>query len=116
MTEVLTVTVGEADSRDTVLTVSGEIDRDSTHVLGTAAEEALRSGITRLVLDLREVTFCDSSGLKTFVQLHRLAADLGASLRLAGARPPVTTVIEVVNLDRMLALHRTVEEALSADR
>jgi anti-sigma B factor antagonist len=116
MTEVLTVTVREADGGATVLTVGGEIDLDSAHVLGTAGEEALLDGVAALVLDLRGVTFCDSTGLKTFVQLHRLAADRGASLRLAGAPRPVSTVIKAVNLDRMLALHPTIEDALNAGR
>ena len=91
MTDYLTVAVSHADGRGTVLAVNGEIDRDSTHLIAAAAEEALSSGTTRLVLDLSGVTFCDSSGLKTFVQLHRLAAGQDASLRLAfssGRRRP----------------------------
>ena len=112
MTELVTVTVGKADGRVTVLTVAGELDRDSVHVLETAGEEALRSGIERLVLDLRAVTFCDSSGLRVFVHLHRTAAGGGTSLRLAEVHPPVSMVIEAVSLDRLLALHPTVEDAL----
>jgi len=113
MTEQLTVTVGKANGRDTVLTVSGELDRDVTHVIEEAGEAALASGVERLVLDLRGLTFCDSSGLRILVQLHRLAEGRGVSLRLAEVHPPVSTVVEVVNLDRMLALYPTVEAALA---
>ncbi|WP_250034216.1 STAS domain-containing protein [Paractinoplanes maris] len=113
MTEQLTVTASNPDGRVTVLTVSGELDRDSVHELEQAGEAALRSGAERLVLDLHGLTFCDSSGLRVFVHLHRLADSEGASLRLAGATPPVSAVIGVVNLDRMLTLHPTVNDALS---
>ncbi|MCY1138139.1 STAS domain-containing protein [Actinoplanes sp. Pm04-4] len=112
MTGQLTVTVGKSDGRVTVLTLSGELDRDETHLLEEAGEAALASGIQLLVLDLRSVTFCDSSGLRTFVHLHRLATARGACLRLAELHPPVSTVVEVVNLDRMLSLHPTVADAL----
>ena len=113
MTEQLTVTVSKDDGRYTVLTVSGELDRDVTHTLEQAGETALTSGVERLVLDLRGVTFCDSSGLRVFVHLHRLAESRGASLRLAELHPPVSTVVEVVNLDRLLDLHPTVASALA---
>ncbi|WP_250002957.1 STAS domain-containing protein [Actinoplanes sp. M2I2] len=113
MTDQLTVTVGKADGRVTVLTVGGELDRDIAHVLEEAGRAALGSGVERLVLDLGGLAFCDSSGLRTFVLLHRLAGERGASLRLAEVHPPVSTVIAVVNLDRMLALYPSVEDALA---
>jgi anti-sigma B factor antagonist len=103
----LRVRTEKVDDRVTVLTAAGELDRDTMAVLGAAAGAALDAGATRLVLDLAPLTFCDSSGLRLFVELHRRT-----SLHLAGVRPPVATVIQVVNLDRMLALHPTVEEAI----
>jgi len=104
--EQLRVTTERIDDRVTVLTVTGELDRDSVPVLDAAADAALTAGAVRLVLDLGPLTFCDSSGLRLLVELHKRT-----DLRLAGARPPVDTVIHVVNLDRMLALHPTVAEA-----
>jgi anti-anti-sigma factor len=105
--ELLQVRVEHVDDRVTVLTATGELDRETMPVLGDAAYAALRAGATRLVLDLSPLTFCDSSGLRLLVDLHRRT-----DLRVAGARPPVATVIQVVNLDRMLALHPTVRDAV----
>ena len=105
--EQLRVTTERVGDRVTVLTATGELDRDSLPVLAAAADAALAAGATRLVLDLGPLTFCDTSGLRLFVELHKRT-----DLRLADARPPVATVIEVVNLDRMLALHATVAEAV----
>ena len=111
--DLLQVTADKVDDRVTVLTAVGELDRDSAHVLGAAARAALDAGATRLVLALGGLTFCDSSGLRLFVELHKEAAERGGALRLADVRPPVTTVIELVNLHRMLALHPTVEDAVA---
>jgi anti-sigma B factor antagonist len=110
--ELLQVSVERLGERTAVLTAVGELDRDSMHVLGRAADEALADGATRLVLNLAALTFCDSSGLRLFVELHKRTADRGGSLHLADVRPPVETVIQVVNLERMLALHPTVKDAL----
>jgi anti-anti-sigma factor len=106
--EQLSITTERVDSRVTVLTATGELDRDSLPLLADAADAALAAGATRLVLDLAPLTFCDSSGLRLFVELHKRT-----DLRLADARPPVATVIQVVNLHRMLALHPTVAAALA---
>jgi anti-sigma B factor antagonist len=103
----LRVRTARVDDQVTVLTVTGELDRDSMAVLGAAADAALAAGATRLVLDLGALTFCDSSGLRLFVELHKRTA-----VRLADVRPPVSTVIEAVNLERMLTLHPTVADAL----
>lgn len=110
--DLLQVSTEKVGDRVTVLTVRGELDRDSMDVLAAAADAALDAGATRLVLALGALTFCDSSGLRLFVEVHKRAADRGGSLHLAEVRPPVATVIQIVNLDRMLALHSTVEEAI----
>jgi anti-sigma B factor antagonist len=107
MDEPLRVRTEYIDDQVTVLTATGELDRDTTHILGDAADAALKEGTTRLIIDLSPLTFCDSSGLRLFVELHKRT-----DLRLADARPPVETVIQVVNLHRMLALHPTVRDAI----
>jgi anti-anti-sigma factor len=110
--DLLKVSAEKIDDGVAVLTVTGELDRDTAGVLGAAAGKALDSGASRLVLALGGLTFCDSSGLRLFVELHKRTADAGGSLHLADVRPPVSTVLQVVNLHRMLAVHPTVQDAL----
>ena len=112
---ILEVTADRPTSTLTVLHVSGEIDRDSVPVLGDAAEEALEIGVNRLVIDLTAVTFCDSSGLSLFVRLHRRATARGGSFALAAVQPTVRMVLHATNLDRLLAVHPTVDEAVGAE-
>jgi len=110
----LTVAATTAGEQVAVLTVTGEIDRDSRAVLADAADEALNQGCHRLVLDLTAVPFCDSSGLSLFVSLHRRTRALIGGLRLAGVQPMVATVIRATNLDRILPMHPTAGEAVDA--
>jgi anti-sigma B factor antagonist len=114
--DILAVTSEDAAERVVVLTAVGEIDRDSRLLLEDAAEAALQRGGDRLVIDLSGVTFCDSGGLSLFVRLHREATGRGGSLRLAGARGSVLTVLTVTDLNRLLALHGTADEAVQASR
>jgi anti-sigma B factor antagonist len=105
--DLLRVSAEKVGDRVTVLTAVGELDRDSMHVLGSAADAALEAGTTRLVLALGALTFCDSSGLRLFVELHKRT-----SLHLADLRSPVAAVIDATNLQRLLAIHPTVAEAI----
>jgi anti-sigma B factor antagonist len=109
----LTVTTVERDGV-VVLAATGEIDRESRDVLGDAAGTATGEGL--LVIDLTGVTFCDSSGLSLFVELHRKARVSGGELRLAGLQDMVATVVRATNLDRLLLLHPSVDDAVAAAR
>jgi anti-anti-sigma factor len=115
MTEpILTVTASTPAARVVVLSAAGELDHDSRQVLGDAADTAVGTGHDRLVIDLAAVSFCDSGGLALLVELHKKAVAAGGELRLAGPQPPVTAVLHATNLDRILALHSTVEAAVQA--
>jgi anti-sigma B factor antagonist len=60
------------------------------------------------------VTFCDSSGFSLFVRLHKQTAACGGSLRLAALQPQLWMVLRATNLDRLLAVHPSVDEAVGA--
>jgi anti-sigma B factor antagonist len=113
-TQILTVTLAYPTGPVPVLAAAGELDIDSRTVLREAADAALRDSGNRLVIDLRAVSFCDSAGLSLFVDLHRLTTVRGGALRLACTQPPVLAVIGATNLDRLLHLDPTVEQAVRA--
>ena len=66
----------EAGPDELVVFVTGEIDMESAPQL----RECLQSHVGRVVLDLSEVTFLDSSGIATLVAARRNA--LAAGVRL----------------------------------
>ncbi|GAA3343860.1 STAS domain-containing protein [Amorphoplanes nipponensis] len=112
--QMLTVTTRHVAARVAVLAAAGELDHDSRAVLADAAEAALHGGHDRLVIDLTELGFCDSGGLALFVDLHRRTTAGTGQVHLAGLQPPVAVVLHAANLDRILPLHPTVEEAVRA--
>ncbi|MFE2218962.1 anti-sigma factor antagonist [Streptomyces canus] len=97
-----------------VVTVQGEID----HNVKDALSEALMSedgtaAPPRIVVDLSDVTFMDSSGINVFVAAYQQVNGAGW-LRIAGAQGTILRVLELVGLDAVIPCHPTVEQALNA--
>ncbi|MFF8021732.1 STAS domain-containing protein [Streptomyces sp. NPDC007896] len=67
-----------------------------------------------VVLDMRGVTFTDSSGINAFTNAYHALNAAGGCLRLASTTDPVMFVIKLVGLDTVLACHTTLREALTA--
>lgn len=79
---------------------SGELDLATTGKLRAALD-----GITAprsLVLDMRGVSFIDSTGLHLLAELHERAVREGFELELIAPPPPVDTPIRVCGFDRRL--------------
>jgi anti-anti-sigma factor len=55
-----------------------------------------------LHLDLSELTFVDSTGMKTLVSLHSRVESLGRRLVIVSPTRPVRRVLAVVGLDEVL--------------
>ena len=97
-----------------VVAVRGNLDVDSGDVLLTTLDQALESPVPKIVVDLSEVDFCDSTGLSAFVIGHNRAVAAGGWLRLAAPNPWVTRLLDSVGLTRSLGVHPNVVDALSA--
>jgi anti-sigma B factor antagonist len=94
------------DRRDNAVLVTpfGEIDRDTAPGLRRRLTEAVGLAGAGLVdVDLRHVTFMDSSGIGALLAAHRLAGDSGAALRVRDPSPSVRTVLELTNVWNLLA-------------
>jgi anti-sigma B factor antagonist len=109
--QILDVHSRDVADRGCVLSAVGEIDHDSCALLLAVVDEAIARGRVQLVVDLAEVTFCDSGGLSALVDAHRRADARGGGLRLAAAQPRVLAVLQATNLDRYLSLYASVDEA-----
>jgi anti-anti-sigma factor len=71
-----------------------------------------RGGI-HLVVDATGVTFMDSSGVNALVRARERAERLGGSIHVVTTARPVRRVLEVTQLDRVLALVPSMEDAFA---
>jgi anti-sigma B factor antagonist len=97
-----------------VVQVSGWIEIASAPQLRDTLISVIDEGHLRLVIDLSEVVFLDSTGLGVLIGvLHRLRSRDG-SLALAGANDRVYKVFRTTQLTKVLTLTATVTEAITA--
>ncbi|MGV9767470.1 STAS domain-containing protein [Micromonospora tulbaghiae] len=69
-------------------------------------DRLVAEGHRELLLDLTELTFCDSTGIAAFVRGDNLVAADGGWLRLTGATGRVARVLQVTGLAEVLHLGR----------
>lgn len=68
--------------------------------------------VKKLILDLSEVEYCDSSGLSSILLAFRILQSNEGQIRIASPTKNVRTLIEISQLDRVLTICNTVEDAL----
>jgi anti-anti-sigma factor len=88
---------------DAVIALSGELDLSGTPALDEEIERlAGADGVERVVLDLRELEFLDSSGLRSVALAQRQLAAAGRDLVLVRGRETVQRVFEITRMDERL--------------
>jgi anti-sigma B factor antagonist len=97
-----------------VVSVAGELDMATAPQLQDQITDLLDRGRNRLVFDLTEVSFCDSTGLSVFVRAKNSCDEAGGSVRLAAPQRGVLRILEVSGLVEVLQTYPTVEEAVTA--
>ncbi len=83
---------------------SGELDIATNPVLEQAIAAATSEPGARLVLDLRELTFMDSTGLRTLAQTNARAANDGFTLAIVRGPRQIDRVLEISGLGALLPL------------
>jgi anti-sigma B factor antagonist len=96
-----------------VLAVSGELDLATIVTFKDAVGDRIVDGGAPVVLDLTGLSFCDSTGLGSFVGLHRQASAAGTTLALAAPRKRIADLLKISGIDRVVPVYLTVDEALS---
>ncbi|MCW4386098.1 STAS domain-containing protein [Salinibacterium sp. SYSU T00001] len=94
-----------------VLAPRGKLNLVTAPAVKAKIDELVASGSPRIVVDLSEVTFMDSSGLGALIGSLKSARQAGGDMRIAAAGEQVRAVLKLTNLDRILAPHDTVEDA-----
>ena len=84
-------------------TVAGELDASTSPSLAAAFAE-LPAGSGQVDVDLGDVTFIDSSGLRILIALSDRATAEGRKVVVSGASNPVRRLLEITGLDSMFGV------------
>ena len=95
-----------------VLVLVGEVDIGTVPTLREALE-AVPEEQRLVVLDLRRLSFADSSMLSALMATGARLRSRGADLRLVGAQGAVRQVLDITGVAQEIALFDTLDDALS---
>jgi anti-sigma B factor antagonist len=96
-----------------VFTVRGELDIATAPELRTRVNAAVDTGVNRLIIDLRAVSFLDSVALATLLQARRRMGDDGRLAVLAAADSYVRLIFEVAGMPQCIDIFETREQAVT---
>jgi anti-sigma B factor antagonist len=105
----LQLTTGPLPAGGTVVRVAGELDLSNVSAFEAELAALVRHG--RVVVDLAECTFLDSSALRALVIAYRAATDEGAEFSLSAPTLAIRRVLEVASIDRLITVTDEVDAA-----
>ena len=103
--------IEESEGAVAIARVNGRVDTVTAPELSAAAIAAIDGGHASLVLDLSQVEYVSSAGLKAFLTVAKHADAQGGAMALCGLQEPVERVFRMAGFDAFLELCATREEA-----
>ncbi|MBA3420425.1 MAG: STAS domain-containing protein [Thermoleophilaceae bacterium] len=103
----------EVDSETHVIELGGEIDLYTAPEFKERMAEIIEEGKTRVIVDLSQATFIDSTTLGVLVGGVKRLRPAGGSLTLVCTDENITKIFEITGLDRVFPIHASRDEALA---
>jgi anti-sigma B factor antagonist len=97
-----------------VIAVSGYVDFDAAPRLKQSIVGCIEAGGSRLVIDLAEAAFIDSTAIGVLVGALKRLNKSGGSLVVVCTVENVQNIFEIVGLEDVIPLHRSRDDAVSA--
>lgn len=97
-----------------VLTVEGEIDIATAPALDDALDEVIGSGASDIAVDLRPVSFMDSTGLRSLMIADRRVREAGGTLAVVAGTGPAHRLLELAGVTETLTLADALEDLAEA--
>jgi anti-anti-sigma factor len=95
-----------------VLIVYGRMDAESAPQFEEKCRTCIAEGLTGLVVDLGELTYVSSMGLRSFISVAKTLQERNGSLRICRLRGLVKQVFEITGLLEMFRVYESVDAAL----
>ncbi len=96
-----------------IVEAKGRIDSSTAAAFGEALTGAVDAGSARVVLDLSEVDYMSSAGLREIVTAFKKARSLQGDIRVAEPAPRVLEVLELSGLDTFMKIYPSRAEAVN---
>lgn len=112
--ELQGVEIREVRANVWLLTAEGRLDAAHVPKLDDALAEVMSQARIWLIIDMRQVSYISSRGLKTLVSAWRRVGDAGGNLVLFGMVSRVESVFDTVGFTHLFDTYDSLDDALSA--
>jgi anti-sigma B factor antagonist len=96
-----------------VVSARGEVDVFTAPDLDTELDALIAAGSSRLVVDLSDVAFLDSTGLGVLVKALKHAREAGGWLHLVVTSDRIRKIFEITGLDASIPIFDTAQDAIT---
>jgi anti-sigma B factor antagonist len=96
-----------------VLKIAGRMDAESAEDFDQACASWADRGVSKMVLDLSELTYVSSMGLRSLVLTAKLMQSHNGTLRLCGVSGFVQQILEITRLNTVFTISESVDAALA---
>jgi anti-sigma B factor antagonist len=97
-----------------IIRARGELDLYAAPELKRRLGDAIDDGKTRIVVDLTDAAFMDSTALGVLIGAMKRLRLRDGSLAVASSQPSILRILAVTGMDQVLDLHDTADDAVSA--
>jgi anti-sigma B factor antagonist len=104
--ETFGIVAVRSDEDTAAVSPSGDLDVSTSPRLLACIDELLAEGRSRITLDMRAVTFIDSSGLGALVKAYKRAGP-SVTLTVVEPRPHVHRAMEISGILRVIKVEQT---------
>ncbi|MBS0644065.1 MAG: STAS domain-containing protein [Acetobacteraceae bacterium] len=101
----------QTDGGMATLKVVGRVDAIAMSKLEQAAGAAIEAGASRLVIDMRQVDYISSAGLRAVLMAAKKAQAVGGGIALFGLQPAVEDVMTTSGFATIVRITATEDEA-----
>jgi anti-sigma B factor antagonist len=99
-----------------ILDVRGELDISTSPRLRSVIQDVLAGGRSRLVVNLLNTTYLDSTALSVLTSALKQARDAGGIVALVYTQPQIAKIFTVTGLHEVFPVYRSEPEAVHAAR
>ena len=104
-------TVTQEDNTAVVKTNVARLNATNASELKAKLYLLNKNNVTNIVIDMSSTVYCDSSGLSSILVANRMCNEMKGKFVLCGLMPNVQKLIEIAQLDKVLTIVASDQEA-----
>jgi len=93
--------------------IDGEIDINTAPEIKKHFEKVLSKKAPKIVINFSKVTYVDSSGLATLVEILKSMRIYGGKMRLSNLSPKIKSLFEITKLEKLFDIAADEAQAIS---